>query len=191
MEVCNVSSNPSLVKLSSIVAVTAAIFLLDWFYVLYITSHGFELKTQELILGSVKMSVPLYWLPVFGIVMVSLVAWYETSSRIFPRRAGPEVDPLARMRLMRVIVFSIALFVCALYIPYLVGSNWFWARLSEGSKSITQLRDFGLSLLKTDESMMALNPLWQYSLSQVAATAIMILATWAFGRGIRRPRKPR
>jgi hypothetical protein len=73
----------------------------------------------------------------------------------------------------------------------LIGSNWFWARISETGKSIIQVRDFGLSLLSSVESMMRLNQLWQYSLSQILAPALMILGAWAFGRSARRQKKPR
>lgn len=182
--------SPALAKLSSIVGVAATILLLDWFYLTYITSHGFDLKTQDFTLGSWRLSVPLQWLPVIGILLVSLVCWYEAASRLFPRRA-PEADPLARLRLLRVVVFSVALFACVLYIPYLIGSNWFWTRLSELSKSITQIRDIGLTLLHTDESAMGLSPLLQYSLSQILATGSMVFSAWAFARVGRRPRKQR
>ena len=185
------SSNPKLVKISSVLGVTAVVFILDWFFLTYITSHGFELKRQELMLGSFSLSVPLQWLPVLGIVIVSLVVWYEVSVRIFPRRGGMDFDPLSTMRLVRAIVFSVTPFILFLYLPYLIGSNWFWARMSETSKGITQVRDFGLSLLRYDEAVMALNPLWQYSVSQVLAPAAMVLAAVAFARGARRVRKPR
>jgi ABC-type amino acid transport system permease subunit len=78
-----------------------------------------------------------------------------------------------------------------LYVPYLIGSNWFWARLSELSKSFSQVAGFGQSFLNTDESVMSLNPLWQYSLSQVLAAAVVIMSTWMFARVARRPRKQR
>jgi len=185
------SSSPTLVKVSSVLGVTVAIFLLDWFYVAYLIAHGFEVKAQELTVGGLSFSIPLQWLPVLGIVIMSLVAWYEVSARIFPRRAGPEIDPLARLRLMRVVAFSITIFVCVLYIPYLVGSNWFWARLSEFGRSVSQVRDFGQSLLPTVESAVTLYPLWQYSLSQVLASGAMVFVAWVVGRVAKRPRKPR
>jgi hypothetical protein len=183
--------NQTTMKLSSILGVTVVIVLLDWFYLSYITAHGFDLKTQQFALGGFSFSMPLQWLPVIGIVLVSLVTWYEVFARVFPRRGATEFDPLANLRLIRVIALSLALFICVLYIPYLIGSNWFWARLSDASRSFTQLVGFGLSLLKTDESAMGLNPLWQYSLSQVLATGALVFAAWAFGRVARRPRKPR
>ncbi len=185
------ASNPTVLKMTSIVGTTLAVLLADWFYLLYITSHGFETKTQELMLGSFSLSMTLQWLPILGIIIVSLVAWYEASSRIFPRRGGLESEPLATLRLVRAIAISFALFVCILYIPYLIGSNWFWARLSEMSKNFTQVRDFAQTLLNTDETMMSLNPLWQYSLSQVLATSLMLLGVWIFGRVPRRPRRQR
>jgi len=183
-----VPSNPTLTKLSAVLGVTAVIFLLDCFYVVYATSHGFMPKAQEFTLGTLNVSIPLQWLPVVGVVLVSLVAWYEVSSSIFPRRARPESDSLSGIRLMRVIAISLAAFVCVLYIPYIVGSGWFWARMSSAS-GIPQIRDFGLSLLNTDESMMSLDPLWQYSISQFAALIAMVLSAWLFGRVGKRPRR--
>ena len=181
----------NLVKASSVGGVSAIIFLLDWFYMFYITSYNFEVKAQNFMLGGFRFSVPLQWLPVLGVLLVSLVAWYEVSAQIFPRRAGPEIDPLAGARMMRAIAFSVMIFVCVLYIPYVLGSNWFWARLSEFGRSLAQVRDMGLSLLHTQEPAMTLNPLWQYSISQTLATGAMVVVAWAFGRASRRPRKPR
>jgi hypothetical protein len=183
-----VPSNPTLTKLSAVLGITAIVFLLDWFYVVYVTSHGFMPKTQEFTLGTLNLSIPLQWLPVAGVVLVSLVAWYEVSSTIFPRRAGPELDSLSSVRLMRVAAISLAAFVCVLYVPYVVGSGWFWARMSSASR-ISQIRDFALSLLSTDEPMMSLDPLWQYSISQFAALMAMVFSAWMFGRVGRRPRK--
>ena len=40
-------TNPTLKKLAAIVGVTVVLFLLDWFYVIYVTAHGFEVKVQE------------------------------------------------------------------------------------------------------------------------------------------------
>jgi hypothetical protein len=123
-----------------------------------------------------------------GVVLVSLVAWYEVTSTIFPRRPGPEVDRLSNLRLLRVVVTSLAAFICVLYIPYVVGSNWFWARMSTAS-SISPVHDFALSILNTDRSMMQLDPLWQYSISQASAVLAMILAASVFGRVPRRIRR--
>ncbi len=183
--------NPNLVKFSSVVGVSLVIFLLDWFYMVYTTTHGFDVKTQNLTLGGFTFPLPLQWLPVLGVLLVSLVAWYEVSAQIFPRRGGPEIDPLSQARIIRVIAFSVMAFVCVLYIPYLLGSNWFWTGTSEVGRSITQFRDMGLSLLHSQERIMTLNPLWQYSITQILATAAMVTVAWLFGRAARRPRKLR
>ena len=178
-------------KLATIIGVTVVFLLLDWLYLIYITAHGFEVKVQELAFGGFRLSIPLQWLPIIGVVFVSLVGWYEVSYRIFPRRGVLEVDPVANLRLLRVIIFSVAFFIFILYIPSLIGSNWFWARMSDAGKSIPQVQNFGQSLLSTDESAMGLNPLWQYSLTQVIAAAALVFSTWAFARRPRRPRKLR
>jgi hypothetical protein len=185
-----VPSNPTLTKLSAVVGVTAVIFLLDWFYMAYVTSHGLLSKSQEFTVGTLNVPISLPWLPVAGVALVSLVTWYEVSSKIFPRRAGPDLDSLSSIRLIRVAAISLAVFVTILYVPYIIGSAWFWARMSNAS-GISQIRDFAQSLLNTDESMMSLDPLWQYSISQFVALIGMLFSAWIFGRVGKRPRKQR
>lgn len=180
----------STAKLSTITGMTIVVFLVDWLYVLYITSHGFDLRTESLKLAGSSVSVPLQWLPVVGIVIVAFVTWYDVSARIFPRR-GFNIDPIGGLRLLRAVAVSLALFICALYVPYLIGSNWFWARLSDLSRSFSSIQSFSLALLSTDESAMSLDPLWQYSISQVLAAAVMIFSAWFFARLARRPRLQR
>jgi hypothetical protein len=175
-------------KTTTVLGVSAAIFLIDWFYLTYITSHGLERKFQEVVLSNLTFSIPLQWLPVAGVVLVSVVVMQETIAVIFPRRTGSNVDSLSNIRLARVIAFSLAAFVCVLYLPYVLGSNWFWARMS-GASSISQMRDLALWLLKTERPMMEMDPLWQYSTSQFLALMSMIFVAVMFGRSPKRIRR--
>jgi hypothetical protein len=165
--------------------------LVDAFFIVYVTSYGLGAKAQNIALGGAGVSIPLQWVPLLGVLLLSFVTWYEAYYRVFPKRGAFEIDPLARLRLLRAVVFSLAVFVLVLYVPYLIGSNWFWARMSETGRSITQVHDFGLSLLNSVQSMMLMNQLWQYSLSQSLAAAAMILGAWAFARSGRRQKKSR
>jgi hypothetical protein len=176
-------------KLSSIVGVTGIVLLLDLLFVFYMTSHGLSAMTNELKIGGV--SIQLQWLPVLGILLVSLVAWYDAFTRLFPRWVGPEVDPLARMRLIRVITLSLAVFVCFLYVPFLLGSNWFWDGASALSRGVIQFQGFGNWMLSVEAPVLSLDPLWQYSVTQILACGAMICSTWVFARSTRRLRKPR
>jgi hypothetical protein len=188
MEVQHMAVSSFTIKLSSIFGVSLVIFLLDWFYMAYLTSKGLDLKAQALAFSGMNLSLPLQWLPVLGIVLVSLVTWYEAYYRIFPRR-GIEIDPLGRMHLVRAVVFSVTMFVLILYLPALVGSDWFWTAMSNASNSMTQVRDFGNSLLAGAGSPMRLDLIWQYSLSQVVAAAVMVFGALVLGRAARRVRK--
>jgi uncharacterized membrane protein len=188
MEVRDMATSASAIKLPSILGVSALIFVLDWFYLVYTSSKGFDLKTQTFMIGSLNVSIPLQWLPVFGVVLLSAVTWYEAYYRIFPRR-GIEVDPMARLRFVRAIVFSLTLFVLFLYVPALVRSGWFWTSLSEAGKSIAQVREFGNWLLSNLGPLIGLDLLWQYSASQTFASALLVLGAWAFARTARRVRK--
>jgi hypothetical protein len=176
------------IKLSSILGISALIFLVDWFYLSYVVSKGLEFKTPTYALNNVNLSVPLLWLPVLGVVLLSLVTWYEAYYRIFPRR-GMEVDPMGRMRLLRAITFSTTLFVLVLFVPTIIRSNWFWSSLSAAAKGSTQILGFGNSLLNSVQSLITMNLLWQYSLSQTLAPAVLVLGAWALGRTARRVRK--
>lgn len=180
--------NPRSTRLLTIIGTTAVIFLLDWFYLAYMTSKGFEPKIHEFVFGTFKLSIPIQWLPVAGVLLVSFVVWYEVSFTIFPRRVGLEQDTLLNIRLMRAIVLSLAVFVSVLYVPYIIGSDWFWARMSSAS-SISQVRDLGKYLLNIDQTLMGLDQIWQYSISQFAALTCMVLFALIFGRGPKRVRK--
>ena len=173
-------------KLGSVVGVTIVVLLIDMLGLSYANAHGLNFGGNSLSLGSITLS--LQWLPVIGIALVSLVAWYEVFTRLFPRRTGPTPDPLARLRLMRVIVFALAIFCCFLFIPYLLGSNWYWAELSNLSRSISQIRDFGNWLLGTEAQITNLDPVWQYATLQILATGAMVLVAWFFTRLPRRPK---
>lgn len=176
------------VKVSSILGVSVVVFMLDLFYLTYMTTKGLEAKLQTIVLSGLSVSLPLQWLPVFGVVLLSLVMWYETYYRVFPRR-GLEIDPLARMRLARVVVLSLTFFVLVLYLPALIGSSWFWISLSDTGRGVAQVQDFGNSLLYNFQSLMGLAVIWQYSVSQTLASAVMVIGAWALGRTTRRPRK--
>jgi hypothetical protein len=185
------ASNINRTKALWAVGIAIVIGLLDWFYMFYITSFTLQVKTQAIDVGGFMLLIPIEWLPILGVFLATLVGWFEVSDKIFPRRSGPEVDQLGYARLLRAVAFSVMTFVCVLYIPYLLGSEWFWVKVSRFGHSVPQLRDIGLSLFKTQEPAMTLDPLWQYSISQVLATAAMLLVAWAFSRTSRRPRKPR
>lgn len=174
-----------------ILGISVVIAALDWFFMFYVTSYNFEVKVQNISFGGFVLGLPVQWLPVLGVFLVTLVAWYDVSARIFPRRAGPDVDPMANMRLMRAIIFSFAAFVVVLYVPYILGSVWFWAKVSKVGRSIPQVLGPGRSLLAAQEPFMILDPLWQYSISQVLATAAMVFVAWLSARVPKRPRKPR
>jgi len=181
------ASNQSLVKASSVLGVTLIVFLLDWFYLNYATLHGFQTKIQEIAVGTMNLSIPIEWLPIVGVVLLSLVLWYEECSRIFPKRTGSQIDALANLRLLRLVTFSLAVFVFVLYIPNVIASNWFWSVMS----SISQLHGIALYLLGTEESFVSLNAIWVYSLSQVLASTAMVLSAWILGGlgSFRRPRR--
>jgi len=168
---------------------TVLVVLLDLLLVFYVMSHGFESMANQLVIGG--FSLQLEWLPLLGVLIVSLAVWSDAFTRIFPRWLGPDADPMARLRLMRVITMSLTAFVCFLYIPYLLGSNWFWLRLSHLSHVIGSLKAFGSWLENLEMPVLSLDPAWQYSITQVLACAALVLFAWGFARPAKRPRRVR
>jgi hypothetical protein len=164
------------------------ILLLDSFYLIYLTSKGLDLKAQTFTISNISIAFPVQWLPVFGVLLLSLVTWYEAYYRIFPRR-GIEIDPLGRIRLLRVVVFSVTLLVLVLYVPALMGSAWFWGGMSNAERNFSQFIGLGNWLLNNFQSLLVLDSVWQYSITQVVAPLVMVFAAWALGRTVRRVRK--
>jgi len=180
------SSNTA-TKVSSVLGAAVIVVLLDLLVVLYTLSHGFS-PTTVAVEG---VSLPLAWLPLFGILLVSLAVASDAFTRIFPRWLGPEADPTARLRFLRVVTTSIALFICVLYLPYLLGSNWFWAHLGRASHLISSLQGFGAWLENLEMPILTMDPVWQYAVTQILAAFTFVLAAWVLARPARRPRKLR
>jgi len=180
-----VSNNAS--KASYVLGWAVVVVLLDMLIVFYVMSHGFEPLTSGLVVGG--FSLQLQWLPLLGILIVALAVWSDAFTRIFPRWLGPGADPLARLRLMRVVTVSLAAFICFLYLPYLLGSSWFWLHLSHASHLMGSLQGFGSWLENLEMPILALNPVWQYSIAQVLAGAALVLSAWALARPAKRPRR--
>ena len=172
-------------KVSSVLGATVVIVLLDLLLVLYVMAHGFS--STNATVGA--FTLPVVWFPLVGVLVVALAAASDAFTRIFPRWLGPEADPTGRLRFLRVLTTSLALFVCVLYIPYLLGSNWFWAHLSRASHLIGSLQGFGLWLEKFEMSILTMSPVWQYATVQVVAAFVLISSAWALARPARRPRK--
>jgi len=176
-------------KLYTIVCVTLILVMLDLFLVFYVVSHGFTPTSSGIMMGGI--TIQLQWLPLLGIFMVSVATLQDAFTRIFPRWLSPEADPMARLRLMRMIVVCMAVFVCFLYMPYLLGSNWFWLHLSHASNVISQLKGFGAWLQNVETPILALDAVWQYSITQVLAGAALVSSAWALARPAKRPKKIR
>jgi hypothetical protein len=136
-------------------------------------------------------SLQLQWLPLFGVLIVALAVWSDAFTRIFPRWLGPEAEPTARLRLMRVVTVSLTAFACFLYVPYILGSNWFWLHLSHASHVIGPLQGFGSWLENFEMPILTLNPVWQYSITQVLACAALVLCAWVLARPAKRLRRIR
>jgi len=176
-------------KTSYIICWTIAVVALDLLLTFYVMNHGFQSTNNEITFGA--FSLQLQWLPLLGVLVLALAVWSDVFTRIFPRWLGPEADPMAQLRLLRVVTISLTAFVCFLYIPYLLGSNWFWLRLSHASHLIGSLQGFANWLEAVENPVLALDPVWQYALTQVIACAALVFSAWALARPTKRIRRVR
>ena len=176
-------------KLGYVLGVTLVVVLLDLLVAFYVMAHGFAPTGAGITLGG--SSLQLQWLPVLGVLLVAIAVTSDAFTRIFPRWLGPEADPMARLRFVRMIAFSLVAFVCLLYIPYLLGSGWFWRHLSEASRVVGQLRGFGAWLENVEMPILSLDPIWQFAATQIIASAALVFFAWVLARPTRRPKKLR
>lgn len=176
-------------KACSVLGATVIIILIDLLLMFYVLAHGFGSTSNGVIVGGIN--VQLQWLPLLGVLFVSLAAFYDAFTRVFPRWLKPEVDPIARLRFMRVVAVCVAAFTCVLYLPYLLGSSWFWLHLSHVSHLIHQLQGFGAWLENVEMPILSLNAVWQYAATQVLATATLVVFAWALARPAKRPKRIR
>lgn len=176
-------------KTSSVLGATAIVVLIDLLAIFYVLAHGFSSAGNGAMSGG--MNLQLQWLPLIGILLVSLAVFYDAFTRIFPRWLGPQADPLARLKFLRVVAVGVAAFACVLYIPYLLGSSWFWLHLSHVSNVIHPLQGFGAWLEKVEMPILSVNAVWQYSATQVLATAALVVFAWALARPTKRPQRIR
>ena len=175
--------------MSSVLGVTVIVVLIELLLVFYVTSYGFGSATGGIVLAGT--TIQLQWLPVVGMVIVSLAAANDAFTRIFPRWLGPEADPTGRLRFARAVAFSVFAFVCFLYLPYLFGSGWFWHHLSHVSHVLSPLQGFGTWLENVELPIVSLNAVYQYSITQILASAAFVLVGWALARPVKRPRRVR
>jgi hypothetical protein len=176
-------------KLTSVLGVTLVAVLLDLVAVYYVMSHGFSPTSPGITFGGI--SLQLQWFPVLGVLIVAAAVTYDAFTRVFPRWLGPEVDPTARLRFVKMVVFSLVAFVCLLYVPYLLGSGLFWRHLSEASHAVGQLRGFGSWLENVELPILSLDPVWQFATTQLIASGALVFFAWVFARPTRRTKKLR
>ena len=174
-------------KFSSVLGVTLVAVLLDMLLVVYVSAHGLMSAGSGISLGGFNFQI--IWLPLFGVLFVALAASQDSFARIFPRWLGPGADPMGRLRFLRAVAISLMAFTCLLYVPYLLGSGWFWRHLSEASHLIRQLDGFGNWLENLELPILSMDPIWQYAITEVLASAALIFSMWILARPVRRPKR--
>jgi len=178
----------------SAVLLIVTVTLLQIFFIDYISSHGFSPRHEQIEIGALQATVPIVLLPALGVTLVILTSWMYAVDRTL--RVRMKVD-LRRQRTETVsrmvetsawILWAYSLF---LFIPYILGSNWFITSVYHLSLNLPQLGQFFASAYESVISLMDLDLIWKFAISQNFAACSAAIFTAAYVRRQSRVKKPR
>jgi hypothetical protein len=169
--------------------VIAITLLSEAIFLQYLVERGFKLKSEYLAIGGFTFSVPLPFIVVAGVLLVIIASWSYTLRGSELRSASN--GSLRLLRLARNGANLIAVFLIALYSPYVIGSNIFWSSLAGAVRNITQLVQFAQYLYTSIAELMQLDNLYKFAISQNIAAFSFALVSIILGRGQRRVRRRR
>ena len=163
---------------------------MDYLFLDYLVSHGLELKSYPLQVGSVALSVPLVGLTFVGVLIVAITAWSNMVGTM-PISAARELAHLETIRILRAAGLAAFFFSAVLYGPYVIGASAFWIQLASLSRSIPQLAGSLQGLLNIAQPAMALDGLTKLAISQNVAAAALVAFSGLIGYTQRRIRRTR
>jgi len=173
-------------SLFSIVILLASTVLIEIYFTDYLNVRGLEFKSYQF---PALPAIPYLYLPIIGFVAVMLSSWmYLVRARLVVQ-AKPGVQLRSTVLSARTFEATFVLMtiqVAALFIPYVLGSNWMLNELSSVTTIILGLRGLYLWFYGTIAPMMGLDPIWKYFASNAVSYAIIVAATLIMARKPRR-----
>ena len=163
---------------------------MDYLFLDYLLSHGLELKSYPLEIGSLQFSIPLVGLTFMGVLVVAIAAWSNMLGTM-PIAAARELAHLETVRILRAAGLAVFFFSAVLYLPYVVGASVFWIQMASLSGTIPQLAGSLQGLLDIAQPAMALDGLTKLAISQNAAAAALVAVSGLIGYTQRRIRRTR
>ena len=134
---------------------------------------------------------PVYF-PVLGFVAISVSSWSFILQKILDLKASPKKVLIKSLKLM---LFLLVIAATALYLPYILSSNWFGSILTILAIKAPQLTNFIDRVSATLIYFWSLNEEWKYVFSQFLGASSLTLASLIegvlLGREIKRKIKER
>jgi hypothetical protein len=172
----------------------ATIILLQLFFINYMLSHGFSPTNEQVKIGTLQVTSLIVLLPAVGVTLVILSSWMYAVDRTMRVRVKTDLRKQrmgADCRIVEVSALILGAFSLSLFVPYIFGSNWFIAGANNLSQRIPQLGQFLASTYGTVISLMDLDSIWKFALSEnlAACSAAFFAALYVRRQG--RAGKPR
>ena len=172
----------------------ATIILLQFFFVDYMLSHGFSPSNEQVKIGSLQVTFPIVLLPALGVSLVMLSSWMYAVDRTMRVRVKTDLRKQrvgADLRMVEVGALILSVYSLFLFIPYILGSNWFITGANSLSQRLPQLGQFFVAAYGTVISLMDLDSIWKFALSQNLAACSAAFFAALYVRRQSRARKPR
>mgnify|MGYP001031569233 CR=1 FL=1 len=180
--------------ITSAALLIATIILLQFLFINYTLSHGFSPRNEQVKIGTLQVTVPIVLLPALGVSLVILSSWMYAVDRTMRMRMKTDLRKQrtgADSRMVEVGTLILGAYSLFLFTPYILGSNWFLAGANSLSQRLPQLGQFFVSAYRSVISLMDLDSIWKFTLSQNLAGCSAALFAALYVRRQGRARKPR
>ena len=178
----------------SVALLIATIILLQFFFINYMLSHGFSPSNEQVKIGTLQVTFPIVLLPALGVSLVILSSWVYAVDRTMRVRVKTDLRKQrmgADSRMVEVGALILGAYSLFLFMPYILGSNWFIIGANSLSQRLPQLGQFFVSAYGSVILLMDLDSIWKFALSQNLAGCGAALFAALYVRRQGRARKPR
>lgn len=173
-------------SLVSIAILMASTVLIEIYFTDYLMVRGLEFKSYQF---ASLPSIPYLYLPIIGFVAVMLSSWmYLARARLVVQaKLGVQLrSTILSARTFEATFVLMTIQAAALFIPYVLGSNWMLNEISSVTTLILGLRGLYLWFYGTIAPMMGVDPIWKYFASNAVSYTIIVAATLIMARKPRR-----
>jgi hypothetical protein len=172
--------------LVSILILVVSTVLIEVFFLHYLAATGLEYLSYQV---DSLPGIPYTYVPLIGFLAVMLSSWvYLTERRSFIRTRPGVSLPYTIMptRMFEAVFILLAVLAAALYLPYVLTSNWMINIFFSLKESFPSFAGPISWFYNGASAAMDLSPIWKYVLSNLVAYIIVVIVVLIFASGSRR-----